>query len=67
MEIFFYVLAAVIYFSEFYLHRLAYRTIATLVAAAPAGAVWILSALWPLIDIYLAIAIARGAYIAGRK
>lgn len=67
MEIFLCVLAALIYFAEFYLHWLAYRVIAALVVAAPTGAIWILSALWPLLDIYLAVAIARGAYIAGKK
>lgn len=66
MEILLYILAAVVYLSGFYLHRIVYRALAV-IACAPTGAIWLLSILWPLLDSYIAIAIACGAYTFREK
>ncbi len=67
MEIFLWTFLALVYLSGSYLHRLVYRALAAIVVAAPTNAIWVLSILWPVVDIYLAIAIAHGAYVAGKK
>jgi hypothetical protein len=55
-----------VYCSSLYLHRLIFRTLGIIFGAemtlAPASVIWLLSALWPLVDIYLAVGVAFGAY-----
>ena len=71
MAAIFCILGALIYFSEFYLHRFIFLAVGILISTErqpiPTSAIWFLSALWPLVDVYLAIAISYGAYRARKE
>lgn len=71
MAIFLCIFAMLVYLSGLYLHRLVFRTIGVLInikdGPTPTSVIWFLAAIWPLADIYLAIAIAHGVHAARKE